>query len=249
MSSSLSVTSRSSMGTVGQVIVMVGLPARGKTYIAKKLTRYLNWIGVNTRVFNAGDYRRNINEDQAKKPKHNFFDPNNACAKAIREQCMEDALEDAINWLKSGNGDVAIFDATNTTRERRHNVFTRIVIQNHLKCIFLESICTSDEIVESNVREVKVHSPDYKGVEANEAIIDFLERIRHYEQIYEPISEESESHLAFIKLYNAGEKYVIHKHEGYLQSKIVYWIMNVHITPRTIYLTRHGESMYNVAGK
>lgn len=241
--------SRSNMGTVGQVIVMVGLPARGKTYIAKKLTRYLNWVGVNTRVFNAGDYRRCVNEVQAKKPKHDFFDPNNTGAKAIREQCMEAALDDAINWLKTGSGDVAIFDATNTTRERRHNVFTRIVIQNQLRCMFLESICTSDDIVESNVREVKVHSPDYKGVEATEAITDFLERIRHYEAIYEPICEETESHLAFIKLYNAGEKYVIHKHEGYLQSKIVYWIMNVHITPRTIYLTRHGESMYNVAGK
>ena len=31
------------------VIVMVGLPARGKTYIAKKLTRYLNWIGIETK--------------------------------------------------------------------------------------------------------------------------------------------------------------------------------------------------------
>ena len=31
------------------MIVMVGLPARGKTYIAKKLTRYLNWIGVPTK--------------------------------------------------------------------------------------------------------------------------------------------------------------------------------------------------------
>lgn len=28
---------------------MVGLPARGKTYIAKKMTRYFNWIGINTR--------------------------------------------------------------------------------------------------------------------------------------------------------------------------------------------------------
>jgi len=44
-------------------------------------------------------------------------------------------------------------------------------------------------------------------------------------------------------------RYVIHKHEGYLQSKIVYWIMNVHITPRTIYLTRHGESEHNKLGK
>ena len=32
--------SRTSMGSAGQVIVMVGLPARGKTYIAKKLTRW-----------------------------------------------------------------------------------------------------------------------------------------------------------------------------------------------------------------
>lgn len=28
---------------------MVGLPARGKTYISKKLTRYLNWIGMPTK--------------------------------------------------------------------------------------------------------------------------------------------------------------------------------------------------------
>ena len=32
------------------VIAMVGLPARGKTYISKKLSRYLNWIGVYTKV-------------------------------------------------------------------------------------------------------------------------------------------------------------------------------------------------------
>lgn len=31
------------------LIVMIGLPARGKTYMSKKLTRYLNWIGVPTK--------------------------------------------------------------------------------------------------------------------------------------------------------------------------------------------------------
>jgi len=31
------------------VITLVGLPARGKTYTAKKLGRYLNWIGIKTK--------------------------------------------------------------------------------------------------------------------------------------------------------------------------------------------------------
>jgi signal recognition particle GTPase len=35
---------------------MVGLPARGKTYIATKLARYLNWIGINTRVSNLNSF-------------------------------------------------------------------------------------------------------------------------------------------------------------------------------------------------
>ena len=30
-------------------IALVGLPARGKTYIAKKLSRYLRWIGLDTK--------------------------------------------------------------------------------------------------------------------------------------------------------------------------------------------------------
>jgi len=230
------------------VIVMVGLPARGKTYIAKKLTRYLNWIGINTRVFNAGDYRRQVQDEMVKKPRHSFFDPNNREAKAIREGCMEAALDDALGWIKDG-GKVAIFDATNTTKDRRRVVYDKIVNQHDLKCMFLESICNEDTIVESNVREVKVHSPDYKGVAADEAISDFLNRIKHYEDVYEPICEEFENQYTFIKIFNAGEKYVIRKHEGYLQSKIVYWIMNVHITPRTIYLTRHGESEYNVINR
>lgn len=30
-------------------IVLVGLPARGKTYIARKVSRYLRWIGLSTK--------------------------------------------------------------------------------------------------------------------------------------------------------------------------------------------------------
>ncbi|KAJ1891526.1 6-phosphofructo-2-kinase, partial [Kickxella alabastrina] len=40
------------------VVVMVGLPARGKSYIVKKLKRYLSWLGFQTKIFNVGDRRR-----------------------------------------------------------------------------------------------------------------------------------------------------------------------------------------------
>lgn len=33
---------------------------------------------------------------------------------------------------------------------------------------------------------------------------------------------------------------------GYIESKIVSFLMNLHITPRPIYFTRHGESLFNI---
>jgi len=56
-------------------LVMVGLPARGKTFVARKLQRYLSWLGHPTRVFNVGNYRR---AHLGKAHPHQFFDPDNA---------------------------------------------------------------------------------------------------------------------------------------------------------------------------
>ena len=65
------------------VIIMVGLPARGKTYIATKLCRYLNWIGMKTKVFNLGEYRRQLT-DQYRNV--DFFRNDNLEAMKIRNQ-------------------------------------------------------------------------------------------------------------------------------------------------------------------
>ncbi len=39
------------------VICMVGLPGRGKTYVTRKVARYLRWIGYKTRSFSLARYR------------------------------------------------------------------------------------------------------------------------------------------------------------------------------------------------
>jgi len=40
------------------VVIMVGLPARGKSYITKKIHRYLSWQQYDTQIFNVGNRRR-----------------------------------------------------------------------------------------------------------------------------------------------------------------------------------------------
>lgn len=88
------------------------------------------------------------------------------------------------------------------------------------------------------IQEVKVSSPDYVNMNTDNVLRDFLLRIEHYQEKYQVLDEVTEKELSYMKIYNTGEKVVVHKHEGHIQSRIVYYLMNIHITPRTIYLTR-----------
>ncbi len=102
-------------------IVMVGLPARGKSYTARRIERYLSWLGYRTGVFNVGEYRRA--RVGAQMP-HSFFDPDNAQGEEARRAAAMAALDDMDAWL-AAEGEVAIYDATNTTRARRAMVRAR----------------------------------------------------------------------------------------------------------------------------
>src|SRR5690606_29788921 len=46
-----------------------------------------------------------------------------------------------------------------------------------------------------------------------------------------------------------GAKAIINRIMDYRQSKIVFYLMNLHIKPRSIYLCRHGETEYNQLGR
>ena len=83
----------------------------------------------------------------------------------------------------------------------------------------------------------------------DEALDDFMQRIEHYKATYETLDEEVEKNFSFMKVFNAGDKVLVHRHEGHIQSRVVYYLMNIHIIPRSIYLTRHGESVFNLCGR
>ncbi len=223
------------------VLVMVGLPARGKTFVARKIARYLSWLGYHTRTFNVGEYRRAL--AGAKQPAA-FFDPDDTESRALRERIAAQALDDVLQWLAEG-GEVALYDATNTERSRREMILARCREAN-VRVVFIESICEDESVVDANVRENKLRSPDYQGVPAEQAVHDFLERIAMYERTYEPVSDES---LSFVKIIDVGRQVVVNRMQGYLGSRLVFFLTNLHPTRRKIWLTRHGESQFNPEGR
>ncbi|XP_043406449.1 6-phosphofructo-2-kinase/fructose-2,6-bisphosphatase 4 isoform X9 [Chelonia mydas] len=227
------------------LIVMVGLPARGKTYISKKLTRYLNWIGVPTKEFNVGQYRRDLVKTYKS---FEFFLPDNEEGLKIRKQCALAALNDVQQYLSEENGHVAVFDATNTTRERRETIF-RFGEENGYKTFFVESVCVDPEVIAANIVQVKLGSPDYVDCSNDEATEDFMKRIECYKNTYEMLDETLDKDLSYIKIMDVGRSYLVNRVMDHIQSRIVYYLMNIHVTPRSIYLCRHGESELNLKGR
>lgn len=151
-----------------------------------------------------------------------------------------------IQWLKHG-GNVGIHDATNSTRSRRAKIEARVAREKDLVLIFLESVCDDPAVIAANVAlKVSSGDPDYKDMSREDAMNDFLGRIRQYEDVYETITEP---HLSYLRITNVGSQVTVCRIHGYLQSRIAFYLMNLHIKPRTIFFSRHGESMYNLEGK
>ncbi|ORZ19863.1 6-phosphofructo-2-kinase-domain-containing protein [Absidia repens] len=227
-------------------IIMVGLPARGKSYIVKKLRRYLNWLQYETRVFNVGNTRReqktaDINQSA------NFFDPDNKDMKKMRDDLAMNVLGQLIDWLKSGHRScVAIHDATNSTIDRRKLLIDRLQKEPNIKILLLESVCTDQKVLERNFR-LKLLGPDYKDKNPCSALEDFRSRVANYERAYEPLGDwEEERDLQYCKMINVGKKVVAHNISGFLSGQCIFYLMNFNLSERQIFVTRHGQSTDNL---
>ncbi|KAJ5641632.1 hypothetical protein N7490_005632 [Penicillium lividum] len=329
------------------VIVMVGLPARGKSYITKKLARYLNWLQHDTHIFNVGARRRvaagrsptpaprtsekgpknvhrdlidsvrrlsvsvgNHNQGEHSPPETaplpppvvptkilvngkdvepsisqnggtvipsidaspgqsiqdeatteaspepmdqtaNFFDPQNQDAVKLRERVALDTLDELLDYILDEGGSVGILDATNSTMERRKAVVDHIRKRAgpELNILFLESSCVDQTLLEANMR-LKLSGPDYKGQDPEKSLADFKRRVALYEKSYVPLGEyEEKMGMAFIQMIDVGRKVVAHQTHGFLSSQVVYYLLNFNLSPRQIWITRHGESLDDQAGR
>ena len=105
-SSSQSVAALTPPSNSKYVLAMVGLPARGKSYIVKMIMRYLRWSGIKAEIFNVGNFRRKM--DLGAVPA-SFFDkvtaptcanvPANRCADAGLHACADSCANVPANRL------------------------------------------------------------------------------------------------------------------------------------------------------
>ncbi|KAH0544645.1 hypothetical protein GP486_008502 [Trichoglossum hirsutum] len=205
--------------------------------------RYLRWLSIEAKIFNVGSYRR----ANTPKPTADFFDTTNPEGERLRRAAAEAAVDDMIKWFAADGGVIAILDATNSTKARRRWIRDRCSAEG-IETLFVESKCDDQKLIKSNITEVKTTSPDYVGQDPEVAVQDFLNRIRNYEKVYQTIDSDEEGYT-YIQLIDVGKHCIINQIRDYLESRVVYYLMNLHIKPRSIWLSRHGESEYNLVGK
>ena len=161
------------------ILAMVGLPARGKSFISHKLYAFLNWSGTRTQIFNAGQKRRLAEPEetpaasssegrpmQRERSAASFFDPTDEDAKAAREEIAMETLDELLQWFEAG-GEVGIYDATNSTFARRGEVLARAAAAaeragHSVNVVFIESICDETALLEANML-AKVRASPFKS--------------------------------------------------------------------------------------
>ncbi|OQS07677.1 6-phosphofructo-2-kinase/fructose-2,6-biphosphatase, partial [Thraustotheca clavata] len=226
------------------MIILVGLPGRGKTFIGHILARHLTWMGHATRVFNTSEYRR---EYVGAAIKHDFWNPENTADYQKREEISKKCLSDALDALAGDDCTCVVFDATNATVERRHYIREEVSRRSRCEMLFIESICDDPELIAISINEIKLNSKDYQKNTLEEVIVDYNQRIGHYNSIYRPLADSER--CSFIKVIDVGRQMFCNQVYGYLQSRIMFLMANLQIRPRPIWLSRHGQSMYNTQGK
>mmetsp|Transcript_5791 Transcript_5791/g.8561 ORF Transcript_5791/g.8561 Transcript_5791/m.8561 type:complete len:482 (+) Transcript_5791:117-1562(+) len=222
--------------TGGLILVMVGLPARGKSFISAKLYSFFHWGDDEIKVFNVGSYRRRLSEEISGGRSGNsdaaFFDSKNTDASEKREALAMMVFDELLEWVSKGR--VAIFDATNSTTARRTALVNHATQKDQgVRIVFVESICDDQRVLDANMRAKVKASPDFKGMSFEAGLADLKTRLEHYESRYETVKDNEG---CYIKLFNFSSKIHTHLCFGRLAKTLIPFVSAIHTDDRPVYI-------------
>ncbi|SCU80530.1 LAME_0B03576g1_1 [Lachancea meyersii CBS 8951] len=183
------------------VFILVGLPASGKSTVSNHLMQYLSRdprsAHLRCKTFNAGQVRRKLScrgrpMMLANNSSEDLFNPKNSQKK---EQYARLTLEQMFSDLDQDSCDVAIFDATNSTEQRRAFIFQQLRLYNadmkrgyHITPVVLQVSCTERAFIRFNIHN-KTFNQDYFDKPYEFAVRDFAKRLTHYHSQYIPFTK------------------------------------------------------------
>ena len=219
-------------------VAMVGLPARGKSTLARRIRDGLMAEDIQARLFNNGDLRRSLMGAESTNP--DFYNPNNAAGREAREMICRRNMDLARNWLAEG-GEVAILDATNVSRARRRMIESTLT---DYPVLFVECVNEDQLLLKACIRR-KTTLPEYAAYSEEEALQSFMKRIGYYETIYEPLEDEkfwlcvdSTANRILAERPCEGSPF----YPAIREIVVSAWV-------HCLYLVRHGQTEFNVRGR
>lgn len=186
------------------VVMLVGLPASGKSTICKQLAVHLQLHNYKSCIYNAGNMRRMMKQTFSDAE---YFNPDNEQATKQRELFATVSMGNMLEDLRQNRINVGFLDATNTTRARRQrmlNIIRQLDI-SFSNVIVLDISCTDERLLAYNING-KAFNVDYCGRNAADSIADFRQRSKHYFKVYEPVeAAELESYADVVSAYSSIE--------------------------------------------
>ena len=220
-------------------IVMMGLPARGKSTLAIQLQDAFRNSRIHTRIFNNGNLRR-IYLPLHETSLSEFYHPDNTAGANLRKRFALINLQRAKDYLQH-KGHVAILDAANVSQERREMI--EKFLNNH-PLLFIECIYDDEDILSMSIAE-KTRLPEFTRLDPETALDEFMKRIDYYRMIYTPLQSERN----YIRLDSLQHRIIGEKHVD--QIPLYLWVRDLLVTDmvRNLFLIRHTETEFNVVNR
>jgi len=232
-------SSRYDMSDEKLYIVLMGLPARGKSTLALRLRDAFRRDGISTRIFNNGNLRR-IYLPLDETSRSEFYSPENSAAVELRKGFARINMERAKAYLRN-SGQIAILDATNAGRERRATIEKYL---NDHSLFFIECINDDEDILKLSIQE-KINLPEFAHFKDKVTKIEFLKRINYYQMIYIPLKVERN----YIRIDSLQNMIIEEKHSDAIPfyERLRDYLVTDEV--KNLFLIRHTETEYNIINR
>ncbi|CAM39296.1 6-phosphofructo-2-kinase/fructose-2,6-biphosphatase-1-like protein [Leishmania braziliensis MHOM/BR/75/M2904] len=220
------------------IVIMVGLPGRGKTYVAEQIRRYFQWNGLACRIFSHQACRRRVERTMTEGVDRDASVLSPTGVAEVEFRIAKELAHDLTTYICKTSG-VAILDGTQTTHARRQYLLrairdTRQI--NMTRVVFVEVVNNNKETIHRNILHAKEMFPN-----APEDFVDrYYKVMAQHEAVYKTLNPVTDCDMSYIRIEDT-QTYSLNMISGWMPSRLAFMLHNLSQTPMNLYLTRAGE--------